>query len=59
MIHPLGHWTLRHIAWLPLALYAAMLVRRNYAARMRGEMPDEWHWADKWLCDHGFYVDAH
>jgi hypothetical protein len=56
MIRPLGHWTLHHVLWLPLALVAGVIVRRNYAARMNGTMPDEWHWADKWLCEHGFWV---
>ncbi len=56
MIRPLGRWTLRHVLWLPLALCLGVIVRRNYAARARGELPDEWHWADVWLLNHGFVV---
>jgi hypothetical protein len=56
MVKPLSRWTWRHAFWLPLAIILGVIVRRNYRARMRGELPDEWHWADRWLIDHGFVV---
>jgi hypothetical protein len=56
MIRPLGRWTLRHVFWFPMALCLWPLVRHNYRQRARGDLPDEWHWADRWLLDHGFVV---
>ena len=35
----------------------AALVRDNYAARARGELPDEWFWADEELLRRGYTVD--
>jgi len=57
MVRPLGKWTPRHLFWLPLALCLAPIVRANYRARMRGDAPDRWHWADAWLLEHGFVVE--
>ncbi len=32
------------------------LIWRNYAQRRRGELPDEWYWADKLAVSWGMYV---
>jgi len=57
MLSTFGQRRLRHLFWLPMALCLWPLVARNYRLRARGEMPDEWHWADAWLFSRGFYVE--
>lgn len=57
MLRPFGKLSVRHLFWLPLALCLWPLVARNYRQRARGELPDEWYWADRWLFDHGFTID--
>jgi len=32
------------------------MVRENHAARDRGELPDEWYWAEEELMDRGYWV---
>lgn len=58
MLKPIGRWSARHIWWLPLALFLWPLVVLNYRARERGELPDEWYWADERLLALGFFVDS-
>lgn len=35
----------------------AQAVRENYAARARGELPDEWFWADRELLGRGYCLN--
>lgn len=33
------------------------LILSNYEKRARGELPDEWHWADRLAVSWGYFTD--
>jgi len=41
---------------VPYWLILRPLIIRNYNARERGELPDEWYWADRLACNWGWFT---
>ena len=44
--------------WIIFQTVLKPLIRRNYAQRRRGELSDEWYWADELAISWGYYVSG-
>lgn len=48
--------TIKWLKYIPARIILIPFIRYDRYLRKRHIKPDEWYWADKWLCDRGHFV---